>query len=166
MEEIIAFSIFGLIILAIIWAVGAFVASWLSIVLAVITIPFWWHFYFMIVDGEEWNLMAMHLFLNLNQKTLISIVKNIIKKISFRSWKVKKWGMIVITKLKNLLKRNPKKWFVIYLSSVGAIEREFDSFLPLETIYMNVGKEEKSIFYQYYKNSEKQIAVYVEQVDN
>lgn len=74
--------------------------------------------------------------------------------------------MIVITKLKNLLKRNPKKWFVIYLSSVGAIEREFDSFLPLETIYMNVGKEEKSIFYQYYKNSEKQIAVYVEQVDN
>ena len=53
MEEIIAFSIFGLIVLAIIWAIGAFVASWLSIVLAVITIPFRWHFYFMIVDGEE-----------------------------------------------------------------------------------------------------------------
>jgi hypothetical protein len=74
----------------------------------------------------------------------------------------------MFTKLKNLLRKKPKKWFIVYLSSVGAIEKEFNdgSFIPLETLYMNVGKEEKSIFYQYYKNPEKQIAVYVEQVDN
>ena len=70
--------------------------------------------------------------------------------------------------LKNLLRKNPEKWFVIYLSSAGAIENKFEngSFYPLETIYTNVGKQEKSIFNLYYKNTEKLLAVYVEQVDN
>lgn len=74
----------------------------------------------------------------------------------------------MITKLKNLFAKKKKNWFVIYLSSVGAIEKKFDngSFSPLETIYMNVGKEEKSIFNCYYKNIEEMIVVYVEQVDS